>query len=70
MMTQDMGQTDTEKFINHSCLPEVNIPVRRVVSSQPEPGQTKRWLFVLDCGHTVSRRTNGAKRRALCGLCA
>lgn len=42
---------------------------RRVVDWQPDPRDNQRRIYTLDCGHRVSRRTYGNKRRALCEIC-
>lgn len=45
------------------------MPRRKVISAAPDPARRGRWLYGLDCGHTVSRRTNGSKAWAYCGYC-
>lgn len=42
---------------------------RAVVRADPDPSDGNRRLYRLECGHTISRRTNGSKRWALCGHC-
>lgn len=42
---------------------------RAVVAAGADPADGRRRLYRLECGHTISRRTNGSKRWALCGHC-
>ena len=42
---------------------------RTITDTQRDPADPRRMLCKLDCGHTVSRRINGAKRVVWCGLC-
>jgi hypothetical protein len=43
---------------------------RRIVASRPDPDDSKRRIYTLDCGHDVSRRTKYGKSWTLCGHCA
>ncbi len=40
---------------------------RAIVDS--EPAGNRQWAYTLECGHTVIRRQNAAKRYAICGTC-
>lgn len=42
---------------------------RKVARSTRDPTDPKRTLYMLDCGHSVSRRTNGEKLWCDCAEC-
>jgi hypothetical protein len=43
---------------------------KRVVGEEGiDPADRRRTLYRLSCGHVVSRRTDGFRKRAKCGLC-
>lgn len=43
---------------------------RAVVLSRPDPADNRRRIYLLDCGHEITRRyTATGKRIAVCGLC-
>lgn len=42
---------------------------RAVVRSTRDPGDAKRTLYTLDCGHRVSRRTDPEKSWCECPEC-
>lgn len=69
MQTASVGQSGTVTPVHHISLRGVKDHRRAVVSSERQPGSDRRWLYKLDCGHTVSRRQDAAKRVCLCGAC-
>lgn len=42
---------------------------RAIVDVRRDPADKKRHLYMLDCGHKVSRRANSVKQWAMCGHC-
>ncbi len=42
---------------------------RDIKGFSPDPQDNTRRIYKLECGHSVIRRTNASKRKALCGFC-
>lgn len=59
----------TDTLRDTSPGPEGTLPLKKVLRIDRHPTEKGRSIYLLECGHTVRRRTDWNKRKAACQFC-
>lgn len=59
----------TDTLRDTSPGPGGTLPIKKVLRIDHDPYDPKRKRYLLECGHTVSRKTDWNKRKAACEFC-